>query len=97
MQNPSCGDQAECLPVEGGLIGGCCACATRTPTVVPTSCAGDCDGNGSVSVGELIVAVNVALDRADLSRCAGVDRDGDGKVAINELITAVNRALDGCQ
>jgi hypothetical protein len=47
-------------------------------------------------VAELIVAVNVALGRADLERCSPADRDGDGAVSIGELIAAVNRSLDGC-
>jgi len=66
---------------------------TPTPGVV---CAGDCDGDGSVSVAELIRAVNIALGTLDVSQCTAVDGDGDGAVAINELIAAVNSALDGC-
>jgi len=61
-----------------------------------STCAGDCDGDGRVSVAELIVGVNVALGLGDLGRCSPVDRDGNGTVSIGELITAVNRALDGC-
>ena len=60
------------------------------------SCAGDCDGNGQVSVDELVVGVNIALGEASLVGCAGLDRDGDGLVTINELISAINAALVGC-
>lgn len=62
----------------------------------PSPCAGDCDGNGVVSIAELIRAVNIALGIADLSTCQAADRNGDGNVAINELIAAVNSALLGC-
>ncbi len=73
--------------------------ATQTPTLplTPTTgCAGDCDGNGTVSIAELIRAVNIALGTADLSTCTAADRDGSGTVQINELIAAVNSALLGC-
>ena len=59
-------------------------------------CAGDCDGNGSVAVNELITGVNIALARAAVATCASLDGDADGRVAINELIAAVNNALRGC-
>lgn len=74
-----------------------------TPTPVPPAtptpagvCPGDCDGNGVVSIAELIRAVNIALGSADIETCRAADRDGNGSVAINELITAVNSALFGC-
>jgi hypothetical protein len=69
--------------------------AVPTETAAP-SCGGDCDGDGKVTVGELITAVNVALGKQPLERCLPVDRDGNGAVSIAELIAAVNRALSGC-
>lgn len=62
----------------------------------PRSCAGDCDGNGRVSVDELVRGVCIALGQDPLSGCRAFDQDGDGSVAINELIAAVNRSLEGC-
>jgi len=59
-------------------------------------CVGDCDGNGAVSVSELIRGVNIALELASLDICASFDVNGDGVVSVNELILAVNNALDGC-
>ncbi len=59
-------------------------------------CAGDCDGDGVVSIAELVRAVNIALGSADVGTCVAADRDDDGMVAINELIRAVNSALQGC-
>ncbi len=67
--------------------------APRTPG---PSCDGDCNGNGRVSIAELIVAVNVSLGTAPTSRCTAADANGNGAVAINELILAVNSSLFGC-
>jgi hypothetical protein len=62
----------------------------------PAICAGDCDGDGSVAVDELIRAVNIALGQLDLSVCPAIDADGDGNASIAELLTAVNASLGGC-
>ncbi len=62
----------------------------------PEGCPGDCDGNGVVTVSELVRGVNIALGTLDLLQCPAVDLNGDGTVAINELIAAVNAALAGC-
>ncbi len=67
-----------------------------TPTIVPGPCHGDCDGNGSVGINELIVAVRIALGNGTTEECALADSNGDGEVGINELIQAVGRALRGC-
>jgi YVTN family beta-propeller protein len=42
-------------------------------------CAGDCDGNGSVTVDELLLAVNVTLGYASL------DSNGDGDVRVSDV------------
>jgi len=55
--------------------------------------AGDCDGDGAVTISELIQAVNVALGNAPLSACSAADVDGDGRVGIADLIRAVNAVL----
>jgi len=57
---------------------------------------GDCNGDCTVAINELIIGVNIALGTAQLSQCASLDANGDGMVGINELITAVNNALNGC-
>ncbi len=59
-------------------------------------CPGDCDGDGQVSIAELIRGVNIALGSLPAGDCTAMDGNGDGSVAINELIAAVNAALDGC-
>jgi hypothetical protein len=60
------------------------------------ACVGDCNGNGSVSINELIVGVNIALGTASSTACSAMDTNQDGRVTINELIAAVKSALDGC-
>jgi hypothetical protein len=59
-------------------------------------CCGDCNGDGQVTINELITAVNNAQQGCGgAAQCCG-DCNGDGQVTINELIAAVNNALQGC-
>jgi glucose/arabinose dehydrogenase len=60
------------------------------------SCAGDCGGDGVVSVDDLVRAVNVALNLQPIANCGAADPGGDGRVSIDELIRAVGSALRGC-
>ncbi len=60
-----------------------------------TSCAGDCDGNGSVAVDELVMLVNIALGEAQGSRCPHGLPSG-ATVAIAVILHGVNNALTGC-
>jgi hypothetical protein len=74
--------------------------AGDTPTVIPPGsplpCVGDCGGDGTVEVNELITGVNIALGNLPVSACPVFDANGDDLVGINELIAAVNNALSGC-
>ncbi len=54
----------------------------------------DCNGDGSVSVDDLIVGVTIALDEQPLADCASFDRNGDASVTVEELLLAVRRALE---
>jgi hypothetical protein len=67
--------------------------ATPTP---PMACPGDCDGNGRVTINELIMLVDIALEQEPIGLCAAGNRDGDPQITVSEILTAVNRALDGC-
>lgn len=69
------------------------AAPTPTPTP-PAGIAGDCDGDGGVTVAELVRAVGIALEALPLSECPSADRDGDGAVRIEELVAALAAALD---
>lgn len=72
--------------------------ATPTPTATPltSACAGDCNGNGSVSINELVSSVNISLGLAAVADCPACDTNHDGMVSVAELISAVNKALKGC-
>ena len=78
---------------ERGAPGDLVDLAVPTP---PATCAGDCNGDGTVAINELITGVNIALGSAALTSCPAFDADDNGSVAINELIAAVNAALNGC-
>ncbi len=60
-------------------------------------CAGDCNGDGEVTVDELIVGVSIALGTVPAAQCPAMDSGGDGQVTVDELIAAVTMALVGCR
>jgi fibronectin-binding autotransporter adhesin len=85
----------------GTAVGSATVTATPTPTFTPTPtsngpCTGDCDGNGAVTVNEVVLGVSVALGGTVGPPCEAIDADGDGRASIAELIAAVGNALDGC-
>jgi hypothetical protein len=63
-------------------------------------CIGDCDGDGTVDVSELITGVNIALGSASIGVCPALDCGCAGGMIclpeINCLIQAVGNALNGC-
>jgi hypothetical protein len=63
---------------------------------VQVGCAGDCDGNGQVTIFDLIRGINILLGTESLSACPAFDTDGSGTVTVNEIIQAVATALRGC-
>jgi hypothetical protein len=63
-------------------------CQSRQPPRV-----GDCNGDGAVSVDELVLGVKLALDGAAPSACPAFDGDGNGAISVDELIGAVEAAL----
>lgn len=67
-----------------------------TRLLAADACAGDCDGDGVVTIAELIRGIAIALDGSAVEACAALDADADGTVGMDELITAVGRALEGC-
>lgn len=62
----------------------------------PAACAGDCNGDGTVTVDEIIRGVNIALGLTAVDDCLAFDADGGGSVTVDEIVTAVNNALSGC-
>ena len=63
--------------------------------VAPTPCPGDCNGDGSVAIDELVLGVEAATD-GNVTACPAFDANNDGVVTVDELVTAVNAALLGC-
>jgi len=69
---------------------------TAPPTVTALPCVGDCDGNGQVTVDEILTMVNIALGSTPVTACDAGDANHDGQITIDEILTAVNNALNGC-
>lgn len=59
-------------------------------------CVGDCDGDGTVTISEILTMARIALGGAPVSACERGDANGDRRINVNEVLTAVNHALDGC-
>ena len=61
------------------------------------ACHGDCNVDGHVTIDEVILGVNIALGRAELTECPSADDDASGSVGVDELVGAVSAALDKCR
>lgn len=59
-------------------------------------CTGSCNGDGEVTINELLTMVNIALGTASISDCEAGDANQDGEITVNEILAAVNNALGGC-
>jgi hypothetical protein len=68
---------------------------TPNADALAQTCAGDCNGDGTVEVNELIVGVNIALGVVAIAQCPSIG-DSDGMVTVDRLVLAVANALDGC-
>ena len=105
-ENDCCQCADFCAAPIVGTCGGCTAvyrascasgslCIPRTPTVRPTPtprpCVGDCNGDGAVTVDEVLTMVNIALGNAQPSVCPS-----GGAADIALIIQAVHNALTGC-
>ena len=64
-------------------------------SVHAASCPGDLDGNGNVTISEIVTIVNAALNSCSADLCPG-DLNGDHVVTIDEIMKAVTAALQGC-
>lgn len=60
------------------------------------SCGGDCNGDGAVSVDEILKGVNIALGSLDVTSCNNFDANVDASVTVDEIVAAVVAALEGC-
>lgn len=79
----------------GALAAG--AAMMLLPPPSPAVCPGDCDGNGAVSVAELVRCVGLALaDGGGAQACAACDPGGDGVVRVEDLVLAAACGTSGC-
>lgn len=90
-----------CTPTQTRTVTHNTATPTRTqgtpqPTATQGRCVGDCDHSGQVRVNELVIGVNIALDRAAFSTCSSFDINGNERVEVNELVSGVNSLVRGC-
>ncbi len=60
-------------------------------------CRGDYNGDGEVTVDEVITLVRIALSQSPLAACAAGDANGDGQITVEEIIQAVSMVLEGCR
>ncbi len=71
--------------------------ATPSVTAAPSSCVGDCNGDGMVRINEIIVGLNIALGNATLGECPASDCPQPlPGIFVNCAVIAVNNALNGC-
>jgi hypothetical protein len=61
-----------------------------------TTCGGDCDGNGAVTISELVTAVEIAMGGQPVDACAAADTANDGRMGVSDIVAAVAHALRGC-
>ncbi len=60
-------------------------------------CVGDCDGDGSVGVAELVRGVKIVTEGEPIETCPAFDRDWNAVLTVDELISGARSALDGCR
>jgi hypothetical protein len=79
------------------VLGGCLTLAAAG-TCRAQQCEGDCDGNGIVTINEVITSVNILLGNTPLTACPNADSDGDGagQVTVPDVTYAVVHLLQGC-
>jgi hypothetical protein len=57
---------------------------------------GDCNGDGQVTVDEILTMVDIALGNVGVGTCTAGDANADGRITVDEILTAVRNALNGC-
>jgi hypothetical protein len=69
-----------------------------TPTITPPPprCVGDCNNDGVVTVDEILMLVDFALQKASPSGCPVSNVDENQQITLDEILTAVYNALNGC-
>src|SRR5262245_39341294 len=66
------------------------------PRAGAAACVGDCDGDGRVTVAELIRGVGIILGLQQVGQCAALDCQQTRSLPVNCLVQGVNNLLGGC-
>ena len=66
------------------------------PISITGPCVGDCDGDDSVVVAELVTLIGISLGNIALVDCPAGDENQDGQISVDEIVGAVQNALTGC-
>lgn len=69
---------------------------TPTPTRDCTACTVDCNCDGRVTIDEIVLGINMALDLRDIAACPSLDIDGSAQVTVDELVWSVTAAINDC-
>lgn len=68
-----------------------------SPTPRPIgACVGDCNGDGRVTVDEIVRGVKMALNELVIEPGCGFDRDGNDAITVDELVVGITSLLRGC-
>lgn len=78
------------------IVIGIVLASVSAPARAALLCAGDCGGDGPVTVDDLVGMITIALEAAPLSGCVAGDSDHDGLIRVDEILAAVHVALRGC-
>ncbi len=84
------------LPLRLVAVWWWCVAAVGASALATADCAGDCNGDGVVTVDEIVRGVNLVLGTFGLAECPIFDANGDGEVTVEEIVAAVNALLNGC-
>ncbi len=63
-------------------------------TTMFAGCLADCEGDGRTAADDLITAIYVSLEQAQMSVCGAADSDADNRITIEDLVAAVGSSDD---
>lgn len=69
---------------------------TPRPTATPLPCAGDCNRDRRVSIGELMLGISIGHGLQPLDECPSFDASSDDRVDVAEIVAAVVNAIEAC-
>jgi hypothetical protein len=62
----------------------------------PPECGGDCNGDETVTAGEVRLLIEIALGTGHPAICTAGDIDGDRRVTVDEIVGGLTAALSRC-